>query len=206
MLPALCSVCIVQTVCQISTLVSINPIATLRGEIDRLSCSYGNVFGHKDYHHWFTSGWAFIWYHYCSINGGIHTCMSSCQCWKSGGNYCQPLKGNASWFPVTKCWPWNVNHSVAFVCSSHLWNSQRYTSVFRMKLQQTVHLEMISSMTVTHRVLKVFMIAPSLSLTLSLVRQMIETKTEGNFWFVELFPSLRILLRHQQGSHCRARN
>lgn len=96
----------------------------------------------------------------------------------------------------------HVSHSLAFVCSSHLWNSLRYASVFRMKLQQTVHLEMITSMTVIHRVLKVFMIAPSLSLTRSPVRQMIDTKTEGRFWFVELFPRFAYLVcLHQQDTY-----
>lgn len=53
-----------------------------------------------------------------------------------------------------------------------------------------VHLEMMLSMMFIHRVLKVFTIAPSLSLTLSLVRQMIETKIEGT------------VCLHQQDFHC----
>ena len=57
-----------------------------------------------------------------------------------------------------------------------------------MKVQQTVRLEMMSTMIIIRRVLKVFMIAPSLSLTLSLVRQMIETKTEGSFCICRSFP------------------
>ena len=34
---------------------------------NRLYCCYGSLLCHKDYHYWFTNGWAFTWYQYCSI-------------------------------------------------------------------------------------------------------------------------------------------